>query len=190
MATTATLNMIDFPGRTGVAVDDLTIDGVMLVAVSALALTPESAPVAVHYTAPGFDRSWFVNHGIEDNPYYGRGVTVGWTADSFSQGNVAFSAHVETLAAAVAMIRAMSANEATPAHAEIVTDRRLVVEAVSAPSAREMHQLIAAAEAEEAGLASGRFVHCPNCGAIVPQATLLAASRGTACPNCYDNLSN
>lgn len=61
--------------------------------------------------------------------------------------------------------------------------------ALIAPSTLVMAARLAAAEDEEQGLRSGRLLPCPNCGDIVSSRLLMSASRGTACPNCYDDLS-
>lgn len=57
------------------------------------------------------------------------------------------------------------------------------------PVAVAFATVMAAVEAEDAGLTSGRLVHCPNCGEIVAANALMHASLGIACPRCYDDLS-
>lgn len=49
---------------------------------------------------------------------------------------------------------------------------------------------LATMEDDTEGLRSGRKIRCPGCGAIVGRAMLMSASLGTACPDCYDRLSD
>lgn len=54
----------------------------------------------------------------------------------------------------------------------------------------ETQAAIAATVVEERLVASGRLVPCPNCGSLTYPENFMAASRGRACPECYDDLSD